>query len=72
MARKNPEIIINQIFAELEKGEAKSTNEIAVSMKSNIKTVKDYIHLIEIIQAKPRVLVDRAKNVTLVRIEKTG
>lgn len=70
MSRKSPESIVNQIFEELFKNGAKSTNEIATAMKSNIKTIKNYIKLIEIIQHKPTIIVERTKNITVVRIER--
>ena len=71
MGRKKPETLVNQIFDVLANNEAKSTNEIALAIGSNTRTIKDYVHLIETIQAKPQILVERTKNITVVRVEKS-
>jgi len=70
MGRKNPGSIVERIYAELFKNGAKSTNEIALAINSNTKTVKNYIKLIELIQQKPPIIVERTRNITVVRVEK--
>lgn len=70
VARKNPESIVKQIFEELLKNGAKSTNEIAIAMNSDTRTIKNYVDLIELVQHEPPIVVERTKNVTVVRIEK--
>jgi hypothetical protein len=70
MGKKKPATIVDAIFHELSLNGPRSTNEIAVALKSNTQTVKSYIELIEKIQRMPKVLVDRAKNVTVVKLEK--
>jgi len=70
MGKKKPADIVNRIFHELSINGARSTNEIAMALKSNTSTVKSYIELIETIQKAPKVIVERATNVTIVRLDK--
>lgn len=68
--RKEPESLVRRIFQELGRNGAKSTNEIALSIKSNTTTVKKWVDLIEMIQGMPRVIVERTNYVTVVRLKK--
>nr|MDO8113290.1 hypothetical protein [Candidatus Sigynarchaeota archaeon] len=69
-ARKNPSSIVTQIYDVLKQGGAKTTNEIAIAINSNTSTVKKWVDLIETVQRFDKLVVERAKNITVVRLER--
>lgn len=59
---------MQQITDELVKNGPKSTKEIALAINYNITTVKNWIKIIEKAQSMPKIIVERAKNITLVHV----
>lgn len=69
--RKKPDDLIDKIFNELVQGGPKTTNEIATAIRSNARTVKKWINIIEKSQTRPKIIVDRGTTITMVHIEKS-
>ncbi len=68
-SRKPPGSIVRQIIDVLADRKARTTNEIALAIKSNTSTVKKWVDLVVLAQDLPKLKVERTKNVTLVRLD---
>jgi len=62
--------IVDRIFAELKKNGFKSISEVSKATSIHHNTVKNYIDLIETIQAQPKLIVERMQHITMLRLEK--
>lgn len=56
--KKSGREIIERIFKELD-GKPKNISEIASSVKSYHSTIREYLELIEFIQAQPKLILER-------------
>ena len=69
--KKTAENIVDGILKAIEDKEPKTITEIAKQIKSNQTTVKDYIEMMMKIQDSPKIVIEKIKNLTLIKLEKT-
>lgn len=67
MAKKNVAEIIESIFLVLDDDVLKSLSEIADKTNSNASTIGKYVEIIEDIQKRPRIIVEKTKTSILVK-----
>ena len=68
MSRKGPKEIVKEIFDMLETGGTKTTHEIAHVLNSNTQTVRKYAELIEYIQSREKLVIEKTTNITFLKI----
>jgi len=70
--KRDPMDIIQAIFSDLEKDGLKTITEISKNIRSGYHTVKNYLDIIQFVNSKPRIQVDKTKNMTVVKLVKDG
>jgi len=68
MSRKGPKEIVKDIFDMLETSGTKTTHEIAHALNSNTQTIRKYAELIEYIQSRQKLVIEKTTNITFLKI----
>jgi len=68
--KKTAKGIVDLVLKTINDKESKTITEIAREINSNQTTVKEYIELMIKIQQSPKIIIEKIKKLTLIKLEK--